>query len=444
MVRLVSLKNDGVGDGSATPSPTPKPKVTNWEQVEERQQRNRGAQPRRPTPKTPIITATPDRPASGAATPPAVPTDPTATSVLKGEIPAGNPIGRTAVGMLNPEVGSAKPWKQQFRDVTAPVYDGRGGLVVNGASRFGTAVVNGTKNTLSAYGSIDPTVPYRTGGKFSKGLALAMLGAQIVGGGAATEAEIEGGKNALINAFVSSGYPKDVAETMATAYLGAAAPTRTVTDTVAGAAGDATFMAATSAAGAGIGALFFGIGAVPGAIIGAGFGWTAGRIAAGASTLLNMVEAATGSDIPTINDYWIHGALYEKSGQTAHDAGMIAAANSVKIYGDRFLSDEDTYAEEEKIKSGHYAQSTDVDPKYDDYFKFIQEGYFVKQDVNGRYYVNVEEVQDYLINTARLTREEDLRQFLPKKTSVGDAFYKSKRLTDDMLAGMWDTAGVMP
>ena len=229
------------------------------------------------------------------------------------------------------------------------------------------------------------------------------------------------------------------------------------------------------AAGAGIGALigsaFFGLGAIPGAFAGAASGWAAARVAAGASQIINIGEMilSTGNiltgnggfvNLPSVDDFWLHGSMNEDGTMRngpfganfraffaggADDVALSAARTAIDATNPgRFLTDEQAIEEDAKIKNGYYANSSDVDPKYDDYFQFIQEGYFVFKDTDGKYKVDTEAVQTFLLNTVRYTREEDLRELLPPKPAAGDAFYKSVRLTDEMLAGMWDFPEVMP
>ena len=165
-------------------------------------------------------------------------------------------------------------------------------------------------------------------------------------------------------------------------------------------------------------------------------------------------------NLPSLDDFWFHGGFDENGnqrdgllgwnfraggGEVSSNAALFAARAIVDAkHPGRFLTDEQAIEETKRIKSGHYATHSDVDPKYDDYKSFIKEGYFVYKDNDGKFKVNVEEVQTFLLNSVRYTQEDDLRTFLPPKTAVGDEFYKSQYLTDDMLATMWDIPEVMP
>lgn len=466
MVRLVSGKPpklDGVEGGSATPSSTPTPKVSTWDQVEERQQKNRGVaaapKPPRPVPSIPDAGKTPP---TGAPKP-----------VVTGEMPGvGNILGRAATRTtyIPDDTGKPFPYKGQIRPYQPPVSAGRGTPVLTPSQKI-AAAVNSTARGVSVLGNVNPFSGAGRGGtKGARIAALSTLMTSIVAAGGANLQQ----KQEVAKYFESEGYPKDAADTMANTYIATATGLQTGTSLAAEAGSDASFMAAGAAGGALIGAAFFGIGAGPGIVAGAAAGWAASRVVAGASALLNMVEAALsinsavqGGDmvnIPTLDDFWFHGGpntvWKDASGNPTGLLGFSARQGAADIsdglatsaafaavgaqYPGRFLSDEQVLVEEERIKSGHYATSADVDPKYDDYKQFIQEGYFVFKDTQGNYKVDTKAVQQFLLDTVRLTQRDDLVSYLPPKKPVGDEFYKSQRLTDEMLAGMWDIQDFMP
>lgn len=461
MVRLVSAKPpkiDGVEGGSATPSSTPAttaPKVSTWDQVEERQQRRRGMPKApvkpvapKPTPKTPRVR--PD-----GATPPA-------PTPIRGEIPVQpNRIGQAALNATMLPDGTIKPWKGQINYEglgLRPVDAGKGTPALTPAQKVAAKLLP----TIEQFGSPNPLRGLRSGG--GKGVLLNLASAATLSGAQAAILREE-----LVADFEAQQYPKDVAQSMADAYIvsysGLGASAALGADAIA----DASFMAAGAGVGALAGAAFFGIGAAPGAVAGAAAGWAASRAVAGASVLINIAEGflsgvstfagANGVgegkmvNLPSLDDFWIHGGFDENGNQrngplglntrawlsgTASDLSLSAARAVVDAqYPGRFLTDEQAIEEERRIKNGHYASSADVDPKYDDYKQFIQEGYFVTKNSKGEYKVNVREVQEFLLNSVRYTQQDDLRNFLPPKTAVGDEFYKSVYLTDDILAGMW-------
>jgi hypothetical protein len=269
-------------------------------------------------------------------------------------------------------------------------------------------------------------------------------------------------RDAIVQEFVNGQYPKDIAETMADEYIQSRTATGVGATIGAEALGDASFIALTST----IGALIGSPGGFAGIAAGGAAGWAVGRFIAGVSQVINIVEAglnfgtiASGGtmvNLPTIDDFWIHGGIEGKPGAFGLDlrgglqdqADMLARTEAYRviqdIYPDRFYTDEETYREMERIQGGYYAYHTDVDPKYEAYKNFIQEGYFVFKDSRGDYKVNVAEVQEFLLNSARYKKEDDLRAFLPAKTSVGEEFYKSVYVTDNVLAGLWDIPDVMP
>lgn len=466
MVRLVSAKPpkiDGVEGGSAMPPSTPKPVASTWDQVEERQQRNRGM-------SKPTITA-PVRPPSAEPTTPAprprpdgatMPAAPVKMQPL-GEIPGLNPIGKAALGGVSVPDGNPtyKPWKVQ----TGRLGDGKD---VTGVQRF----VNGSLKIAEQFGSPNPGRGFRSGGRAGVLFNAASMVGISSGVGALQQ-------DSVAERFYDAGYPKDVAKAMATTYIGTYGVLGAGTSAGAEALSDLSFIAATSATGAVIGATFFGIGAIAGAAAGAAAGWSVGRVAAGASAIINLVEGAFGVggalanksagtpeniktvNLPSIDDWWVHGGLNEDgtsrngllglnlrgaAAESADSAAMSAANVLVQpfIDGGRLYSDNDTVRERGRIEEGYYADHSDVDPKYEFYKQFIQEGYFVSKNANGEYKVDTRAVQEFLWDNARYRTEEDLRSELPKKSVVGDSFYKSVRLTDEMLAGMWDFPDVMP
>jgi len=440
MVRLVSAKPpkiDGVEGGSATPSSTPTspaPKVTNWEQVEERQQRRRGmpTAPVKPAPAP--TTASPVRP--DGATPPA-------PEPIKGEI---NPtrFGKLAMDYTPIPANRMNPLAAEFGGFRGrPLEAGRNmPPVLTPAQK----IANAALKQMNELGSPNPIAAFNKGGsKGGKALFALMMAGMATNNFSMAGDDIEGGLETIAANYASMGYPPDVAAKMAERFAADRAIIGTVTDTGAAAIADASFMGASAVAGAGIGAMFFGIGAIPGAILGAGYGWAASRIAAGASQLLNIVELATSSNIPTINDFWIHDAAYNASAELSFQGALMAGRESVLLENQgRFLSDEDVVREIDRIETGHYATSVDVDPKYDDYKQFIQEGYFVYKDEGGRYWVDVNQVQQFLYDTVRMTQQDDMRSRLPKLTVDGVNFSKTKTVTDDYLADLWNVRGVMP
>jgi len=472
MVRLVSAKPpkiDGVEGGSATPSSTPTPKMTTWDQVETRQQEARGRFGRTtpPLPTRPVPAATPagppspePRPRPDGATPPME----QPRMRLLGEAPGLSRIGQAVAGrVLVPDDSEfPKPWRGQIENPfgSRPVGAGKAVAPLTAAERF----ANGFINKANAFGSPNFLRGLRSGGK---GNVLTTIMSSMTIAGASANMQRE----ALAKEFMAQQYPKDVAESMAAAYVASYAATGAATSLAAEGAADATFMAAGAAGGALIGSIFFGLGAIPGAFAGAASGWAASRVVAGASAMINMVEAALSAgniasgnggfvNIPTLDDFWVHGSINEDgtsrngflgfnfrsfAAQGADDVALSAARAAVDLANPgRFLTDEQAIDEEGKIMSGHYATSADVDPKYDDYFQFIQEGYFVFKGADGKYKVDTVAVQEFLLNTVRYTREEDLRELLPPKPAIGDTFYKSVRLTDEMLGSMWDIQDVMP
>lgn len=467
MVRLVSAKPpkiDGVEGGSATPSSTPTPKVSTWDQVEERQQRQRGSgQPPRPTVVAPKTTPPP------APNEPLGPPVPKTNSTL-GEIPGMNRFGRAVTGAtyIPGEGGFPAPWKGQLEPVGGrPVAGGRT-PVLTGPQKVGNILLN----TANQFGSPIPVRGWKSGGKAGVIFNLGSM-ATISGASAALQQET------MTEAFREQGYPKDVAAQMATAYIGTYGAAGAASSAGAEAISDATFMAASAAGGAAIGALFFGVGAIPGAAAGAAAGWAASRVVAGASAVINLVEGflsmgnawankeagtpekTTFVNLPSLDDFWIHGGINDDgtprnglgglnlrgaAAEGAHELAMSAANSAVTTFvqNGRFYSDEDTLREQQRIQEGHYASSADVDPKYEFYKKFIQEGYFVYQEPNGDYKVDTLAVQQFLYDNARYKTEADLRGELPPKRPAGDAFYKSVRLTDDMLGGMWGDNSDIP
>ena len=471
MVRLVSAKPpkiDGVEGGSATPSSTPTPKMSTWDQVEARQQEAKGrfgrvtpavpTRPAPPTPNAPQPMATPPRP-DGATPPMEQP-----KMRLLGEAPALSTIGkRIAGGVSVPNVGEGRLfWKGQIPEPYAsrPVGAGKAVAPLTTAQKTANMVIK----QANLLGSPIPLRGLRSG---NAGNALTSLVSSMAIAGASAEMQRE----ALAKEFMSQQYPKDIAESMAATYVASYALTGAGSSIVAEAAADATFLAAGAGIGALIGSALFGLGAIPGALAGAASGWAAARVAAGASQIINIGEMilstaniATGNggfvNIPSVDDFWLHGSMNEDGTMRngpfganfraffaggADDVALSAARTAIDATNPgRFLTDEQAIEEDAKIKNGYYANSSDVDPKYDDYFQFIQEGYFVFKDTDGKYKVDTEAVQTFLLNTVRYTREEDLRELLPPKPAAGDAFYKSVRLTDEMLAGMWDFPQVMP
>jgi hypothetical protein len=283
----------------------------------------------------------------------------------------------------------------------------------------------------------------------------------------------------MTDVFREQGYPKDVAAQMATAYIGTYGVAGAATSAGAEAVSDASFMAASAVGGAAIGSLFFGVGAIPGAAAGAAAGWAASRVVAGASAVINLLEgflsmgnaAANKSagtpentkfvNLPSLDDFWIHGGVNDDgtprngllglnlrgaAAEGAHEAAMAAANAAVTTFvqNGRFYTDEETLKERQYIQEGTYATSAEVDPKYQFYKKFIQEGYFVYQEPNGDYKVDTLAVQQFLYDNARYKTEADLRAELPPKRAAGQKFYTSVRLTDDMLGGMWGTNSDIP
>ena len=458
MVRLVSAKPpkiDGVEGGSAMPPSTPKPVASTWDQVEERQQRNRGM-------SKPTITA-PVRPPSAEPTTPAPRPRPDGATMpaeapkvrILGETPGMNRFGKAMTGGTTVPDDSKfpLPWKA----TTGRLGDGK---ALTGVQKFGNSLIG----TAEQFGSPNPLRGLRSGGKF--GVLTTFASAMAISGATAKMQE-----DALVKDFMAQQYPEDVARSMAAAYVGSYSATAGVANLAAEGAADATFMAASATAGAAIGAAFFGIGAIPGFFAGAAAGWAASRVAAGASAIVNIAEAAfsmgnvaTGNggfvNLPSLDDYWVHGGINEDGSKRngllglnfraaaaeGADSTALSAARAVVDLANpgRFLTDEQAIQEEERIQTGYYADSSDIDPKYDDYFQFIQEGYFVKRDTSGNYKVDTQAVQKFLLDTVRYTKTEDLRQLLPPKPAAGDSFYKSVRLTDEMLAGMWDFPDVMP
>lgn len=471
MVRLVSAKPpkiDGVEGGSATPSSTPTPKVNTWEQVEERQQRQRGSgQPVRPT------TVTPPAPKPATTLPPGTSSEPLGPPVPKNnstlaEIPGMNKFGKMVTGAtyIPGEGGFPAPWKGQFEPVGGrPLASGRP-PVLTGPQKVGNILLG----TANQFGSPNPLRGWRSGGK--AGVIANVAGMMSISGATAAMQQ-----DTMTEVFQEQGYPKDVAAKMATAYIGTYATAGAATAAGAEAVSDATFMAASAAGGALIGSLFFGVGAVPGAAAGAAAGWAASRVVAGASAVINLVEgflsmgnAAANTNnpgnikmvnLPSLDDFWIHGGINEDgtprngllglnargfAAQGAHEAAM-SAANAVVtglVDQGRFYTDDETLKERRYIEEGTYATSSEVDPKYEFYKKFIQEGYFVYQEPNGDYKVDTLAVQQFLWDNARYKTEADLRTALPEKRPAGQAFYTSVRLTDDMLGGMWSTNSDIP
>ncbi len=452
MVRLVSAKPpriEGVEGGSATPSSTPTPKTTTWSEAEDKQRQRRGM-PKQPKPVT-VLT----KPVSGGPE-------------TKGGIPAVkpefSPIGKAATTLTAlPKGRLFRPWEAQIN------YSGLGlnasppGLskpAMSTAQKIASRVLP----TLEQFGSPHPFRGIRSG---------KLPGVALVAGSAMGVSNIQGNmtKDQLVQNFIDMQYPEDVANTMADRYVERYTAIGAAANLGAEGLADASFMAASSAVGAAIGSALFGIGALPGAAAGAAAGWAISRVATGASMLINMLEVglgmgtiATGDgkmvNLPSIDDFWFHGG-FDENGNTRNGflgvnfrsfAGDLATnlalsqarAATDDEYPGRFLTDDQAITEEERILSGYYAFHTDVDPKYEAYKNFIQEGYFVYKDSRGDYKVNVAEVQEFLLNSVRYTQEEDLRTFLPQKSSVGEEFYKSVYLTEDALARMWDIPDVMP
>jgi len=476
MVRLVSAKPpkiDGVEGGSATPSSTPTPKVSSWDQVEERQQRARAegnARPVQPVRPTTRPTTTP-----ATTTPPTTPSEPLGPPVPKtnstlAEIPGMNRFGRAITGAtyIPGEGGFPAPWKGQLEPVGGrPIAGGRT-PVLTGPQKVGNILLD----TANQFGSPNMFRGWKSGGKAG---VIANVASMITISGASAALQQE----TMADVFREQGYPKDVAAEMATAYIGTYGVAGAATSAGAEAVSDATFMAASAAGGAAIGALFFGVGAIPGAAAGAAAGWAASRVVAGASAVINLLEgflsmgnayankeAGTPENtkfvnLPSLDDFWIHGGINDDgtprngllglnlrgaAAEGAHETAMAAANAAVTTFvqNGRFYSDEDTLREQQRIEQGHYASSADVDPKYEFYKKFIQEGYFVYKEPNGDYKVDTLAVQQFLYNNARYKTEADLRGELPPKRPAGEEFYRSVRLTDDMLGGMWGDNSDIP
>jgi len=238
-------------------------------------------------------------------------------------------------------------------------------------------------------------------------------------------------------AFQYMGYPPDVAKTMATDENFLQNAYGAVSGLGAAVAADA----AVGATGAGIGAVigtFFmpGIGTAAGASL----GWAAGTTIAGISTLVNMfvepfTKGAFGVDIPTLDDFWGVKDIYQFSGEAAYSAANTMVESTVQSrFPGRFRSQGETIRELDRMQTGYYATSAEVDPRASEMTDLVSKGYFIKTKADGTRGIDVEAYQKYQQESMLYLTDADRAKYLP--TTKADA----KAITQEDWFALWNNA----
>jgi hypothetical protein len=238
-------------------------------------------------------------------------------------------------------------------------------------------------------------------------------------------------------AFQYMGYPPEVAKTMATDENFLQNAYGAVSGLGAAAAADAAVGAAGAVIGGTIGTFFMpGIGTAAGASL----GWAAGTTISGISTLINMfVEPFTkgvfGIDIPTLDDFWGVKDIYRMSGEAAYSAANTMVESTVQSrFPGRFRSQGETLNELDRMQTGYYATSTDVDPRAAEMTSLVGQGYFVKTKPDGTRGIDVEAYQKYKQESMLYLSDADKTKFLPK--TKADA----KTITQEDWFALWNNA----
>jgi len=243
--------------------------------------------------------------------------------------------------------------------------------------------------------------------------------------------------------YKSNGYPDDVAKVAAEAFLkGSTAGTGAVS-LADYAAKDVQIAGAFAVGGAAIGSVIPG----PGTLAGAGIGWATGSTIAGVSNMLQMGEqflnVAFGNDplstnwidIPTLHDIapGISGIVgqdnyYGSAQQMAGDTAADLAIN--EKFPNRFNNSAYVYQELERLDTNYYGRTNAQDPRAQEMYDLISQGYFVKQTANGLGIDN-QAYYDYLSKTMMYRDMNDKKKFLPTINSAGTALASQGKLTED-------------
>lgn len=238
-------------------------------------------------------------------------------------------------------------------------------------------------------------------------------------------------------AFQYMGYPPEVAKTMATDENFLQNAYGAVSGLGAAVVADAAVGATGAVIGGTIGTFFMpGIGTAAGASL----GWAAGTTISGISTLINMfVEPFTkgifGIDIPTLDDFWGVKDIYQMSGEAAYTAANTMVESTIQSrFPGRFRSQGETLNELDRMQTGYYATSAEVDPRAGEMTDLVSKGYFIKTKADGTRGIDVEAYQKYKQESMLYKFDIDKEKFLPK--TKGDA----KEITQEDWFALWNNA----
>lgn len=416
------------GTGSATPSSSATPKINTWEELS----------PSGRAPSAPIAaTATPKPTRKGAVAPIAPPVAPEPVA------PSSTPVAPNAVDTVMERSTRTKFGGENFNTTLASRK-----VLFGGAAQWN--IPKSTKatkvlNFASVYGQ--PSIKSQfigAGGKVSGKSALftgAMMLAQTFMGTEEGKVVDESTNSTLIEdrtaAFQYMGYPPDVAKTMATDenFL------QNAYGAVSGLGAAAVADAAVGTAGAGIGAI---VGTVfmpgVGTAAGASVGWAVGTTISGISTLVNLAiepftKGAFGVDIPTLDDFWGVQDIYRMSGEAAGSAASTMVESSVSgRFPGRFRSQGETLMELDRMQTGYYAKSSDVDPRAGEMTNLVSKGYFIKTKEDGTRGIDIEAYQKYKQESMLYLSDADKVKFLPK--TKADA----RAITQEDWFSLWNNA----